>query len=58
MSGGSNALLSMLSQDDFTKLKQEIHTHIEKFGGKIEEIAASEEDEADIINDSFHGNGG
>jgi hypothetical protein len=55
MSGGSNALLSMLSQDDFTKLKQDIHTHIEKFGGKIEEIAASEEDEADIINDSFRG---
>jgi hypothetical protein len=58
MSGGSNALLSMLSQDDFAKLKQDIHTHIEKFGGKIEEIAASEEDEADIINDSFRGGGG
>jgi hypothetical protein len=42
----------MLSQDDFTKLKQDIHTHIEKFGGKIEEIAASEEDEADVLTNS------
>lgn len=44
---GSNALLSLLSQDDFQKLKHEIHNHIDKIGGKIEEIAASdEEDEA------------
>ena len=55
MSGGSNnALLAMLSQDDFAKLKQDIHTHIEKFGGKIEEIAASEEDEAEIITHNSH----
>lgn len=42
---GSNALLSLLSQDDFHKLKQEIHNHIDKIGGKIEEIAASDEEE-------------
>jgi hypothetical protein len=35
----------LLSQDDFTKLKQDIHNHIEKFGGQIEEKAASEEEE-------------
>lgn len=42
---GSNALLSLLSQDDFAKLKQDIHTHIDKIGGQIDEIAASEEEE-------------
>eukprot|EP00347_Sterkiella_histriomuscorum_P006812 403351337 len=42
---GSNALLSLLSQDDFTKLKQDIHNHIDKIGGQIDEIAASEEDD-------------
>jgi hypothetical protein len=42
---GSNALLSLMSQDDFQKLKQEIHTHIDKIGGKIEEIAGQEEEE-------------
>lgn len=40
-----NALLSLLSQDDFVRLKNEIHTHIEKIGGKIEEIPASEEED-------------
>ena len=44
---GQNALLSLMSQDDFQKIKQEIHNHIDKIGGKIEEIAASEEDERD-----------
>lgn len=38
-------LLNLLSQDDFTKLKQDIHIHIDKLGGKIDEIAASEEEE-------------
>lgn len=42
---GQNALLSLLSQDDFLKLKHEIHNHIDKIGGKIEEIAASDEEE-------------
>lgn len=42
---GQNALLSLLSQDDFQKLKQDIHTHIDKIGGKIEEIAASDEED-------------
>ena len=42
---GQNALLSLLSQDDFQKLKQEIHHHIDKIGGKIEEIAASDEED-------------
>jgi len=46
---GSNALLSLLSQDDFQKLKNEIHTHIDKIGGKIEEIAADDEEEEDVI---------
>ncbi|CDW80997.1 UNKNOWN [Stylonychia lemnae] len=40
-----NALLSLLSQDDFTKMRQDIHNHIDKIGGKIDEIAASEEEE-------------
>ena len=44
---GSNALLSLLSQDDFTKLKQDIHNHIDKMGGKIEEIAASDEEDGE-----------
>ncbi len=38
-------MLSLLSQDDYTKIKDVIHTHIEKIGDKIEEIAASEEEE-------------
>lgn len=49
---GQNALLSLLSQDDFVKLKKDIHNHIDKhindIGGKIEEIAASEEEEEQI----------
>lgn len=42
---GSNALLSLISQDDFQKIKNEIHNHIDKIGGKIEEIAASDEED-------------
>ena len=38
-------MLSLLSQDDYTKIKDVIHTHIDKIGDKIEEIAASEEEE-------------
>ena len=38
-------MLSLLSQDDYTKIKDVIHTHIDKIGEKIEEIAASEEEE-------------
>ncbi len=38
-------MLSLLSQDDYTKLKEVIHTHIDKIGDKIEEIAASEEED-------------
>jgi len=38
-----------LSQDDFSRLQKDIHVHMEKHiskvNGKIEEIAASEEDE-------------
>ncbi len=49
---GHNALLSLLSQDDFVKLNKDIHNHIDKhindIGGKIEEIAASEEEEDQI----------
>jgi len=41
-----NPLLNMLSQDDFTKLKKEIHEHIDKMGiGKIEEKPIAEEEE-------------
>jgi hypothetical protein len=47
---GQNALLSLLSQDDFTKLKQEIHNHIDK-GKIIEEIAASDEEDLSLKDD-------
>ena len=48
-----NALLSLMSQDDFTRLKNEIHTHIDKIGGKIEEIPASEEEDHGDQNDNL-----
>jgi hypothetical protein len=53
---GHNALLSLLSQDDFLKLKNEIHTHIDNLGGRIDEIAASEEEEhGEALNHQNHG---
>lgn len=48
-------MLALLSQDDFIKLKKDIHDqmdrHINTVEGKIEEIAASEEEEDQIVMD-------
>ena len=45
---GKSALLSLLSQDDFTKLKKDIQTQMSNIEGKIEEIPASEEEDPHV----------